>query len=163
MIRRQELKGGRTKEQQQVCQLMHWGSFHKLVSSLKGLRGTFIFYFSLELPEKLFIEKVMFKNLETLQPALENILGCAQSCPIASCSTAPLGCASRTWGTHLVKNYPCLIPGKLPPCQLMALIREDQTVPFCAPQPPPVVKTGRREGQALAFIYWQPEQCYQMN
>lgn len=75
VIRRQELKGGRTKEQQHVCQLMHWSSFHKLVSPLKGLRGTFIFCFSLELAEKLLIEKVMFEDLEILQPALENILG----------------------------------------------------------------------------------------
>lgn len=163
MIRRQELKGGRAKKQQQVCQLMHWSSFHKLVSPLKGLRGTFIFYFSPELAENLLIAKVMFEDLEILQPVLENILGCAQSCPTASCSTASLGCASRAWGAHLDKNYPCLIPGELPPCPLMALIREAQTVSFCAPQPPPAVKTGRREGQALAFIYWQLEQCYQMN
>lgn len=66
MIRRQELKGGRTKEQQQVCQLRHWSSFHKLVSPLKGLRGISVLCFSLELAEKLLIESVMFEDPELL-------------------------------------------------------------------------------------------------
>lgn len=72
VIRRQE---PREEEQKNFCQVMHWSPFHKLVSPLKGLRSIFIFCFSLELSEKLLIEKVMFEDLEILQSTLENILG----------------------------------------------------------------------------------------
>lgn len=54
---------------------MRWSSFHKLVSPLKGLSDIFIFYFSLELAEKLLMENAMFEDLEILQPALESTPG----------------------------------------------------------------------------------------
>ena len=42
------------------------------MSPLRGLRGIFIFFFSLELAEKLLKEIVLFEGLEILQPALES-------------------------------------------------------------------------------------------
>lgn len=44
------------------------------MSPLRGLRATFVVFFSVEIAEKLLMKIVPFEGLEILQPALERVI-----------------------------------------------------------------------------------------